>query len=108
MGNSSFRRHGLHTGPFARRAKVPWKECNQMDERLKFIARLLDGEKMAVLCRQFAISRKTGYKMRIQRLSESRFAERETMEHARNFHGSIGFGARELNHLVHDVANANS
>ena len=34
-----------------------------MDERLKFIARLLDGEKMAVLCRQFGISRKTGYKM---------------------------------------------
>ena len=33
---------------------MPWKECNQMDERLKFIARLLDGEKMAVLCRQFA------------------------------------------------------
>src|ERR1700730_9344694 len=60
MGDSSFRRHGLHTGPFARRAKVPWKECNQMDERLKFIARLLDGEKMAVLCRQFGISRKTG------------------------------------------------
>ena len=47
------KRNGLHTGPFARRAKVPWKECNQMDERLKFIARLLDGEKMAVLCRQF-------------------------------------------------------
>jgi hypothetical protein len=35
-----------------------------MDERLKFIARLLDGEKMAVLCRQFGISRKTGYKIR--------------------------------------------
>jgi len=34
-----------------------------MDERLKFIARLLDGEKMAVLCRQFGISRKTGYKI---------------------------------------------
>jgi hypothetical protein len=31
-----------------------------MDERLKFIARLLDGEKMAVLCREFGISRKTG------------------------------------------------
>jgi putative transposase len=42
---------------------VPWKECNQMDERLKFIARLLDGEKMAVACRQFGISRKTGYKI---------------------------------------------
>ena len=34
-----------------------------MDERLRFIARLLDGEKMAVLCRQFGISRKTGYKI---------------------------------------------
>jgi len=34
-----------------------------MDERLKFIARLLDGEKMAVLCRQFGISRKNGYKI---------------------------------------------
>src|ERR1700675_3543096 len=42
---------------------MPWKECNSMDERLKFIARLLDGEKMAVLCRQFGISRKTGYKI---------------------------------------------
>ena len=34
-----------------------------MDERLKFVARLLDGEKMAVLCREFDISRKTGYKL---------------------------------------------
>jgi putative transposase len=34
-----------------------------MDERLKFIARLLDGDKMTVLCRQFGISRKTGYKI---------------------------------------------
>jgi len=34
-----------------------------MDERLKFIAGLLDGEKMAVLCRRFGISRKTGYKI---------------------------------------------
>src|SRR5207302_7430771 len=38
-------------------------ECNHMDERLKFIARRLDGEKMAALCRQFGISRKTGYKI---------------------------------------------
>jgi len=30
-----------------------------MDERLRFVARLLDGEKMAVLCREFEISRKT-------------------------------------------------
>jgi hypothetical protein len=24
--------------------RTPWKECNAMDERLKFVARLLDGE----------------------------------------------------------------
>jgi len=34
-----------------------------MDEKLKFIARLLDGESMASLCREFSISRKTGYKI---------------------------------------------
>lgn len=33
-----------------------------MDERMKFIARLLDGEKMTELCQEFGISRKTGYK----------------------------------------------
>ena len=42
---------------------MPWKVCKPMDERLKFIARLLDGEKMAVACRHFGISRKTGYKI---------------------------------------------
>ena len=34
-----------------------------MDERLRFVARLLDGEKMARLCAEFGISRKTGYKI---------------------------------------------
>src|SRR5512134_296837 len=34
-----------------------------MDEILRFVARLLEGEKMAVLCREFDISRKTGYKI---------------------------------------------
>lgn len=42
---------------------MPWKECNRMDERLRFVARLLDGEKMAAMCREFGISRKTGYKI---------------------------------------------
>jgi putative transposase len=42
---------------------MPWKACKPMDERLKFIARLLDGEQMAPLCREFGISRKTGYKI---------------------------------------------
>jgi len=34
-----------------------------MDERLRFVARLLEGEKMAPLCATFGISRKTGYKI---------------------------------------------
>ncbi|MDB2415006.1 IS481 family transposase, partial [Rickettsiales bacterium] len=34
-----------------------------MDERLKFVSRLLDGEKMAVACREFGITRRTGYKI---------------------------------------------
>jgi len=42
---------------------MPWQECYKMDERLRFVARLLDGEKMAVLCREFDVSRKTGYKI---------------------------------------------
>ncbi len=42
---------------------MPWKECKPMDERLRFIARLLEGEKMACLCREFGISRVTGYKI---------------------------------------------
>jgi transposase len=42
---------------------MPWRECCKMDERLRFVARLLEGEKMAELCREFEISRKTGYKI---------------------------------------------
>lgn len=34
-----------------------------MDERLRFIAHLLEGEKMAPLCGEFGISRVTGYKI---------------------------------------------
>ena len=34
-----------------------------MDERLRFVARLLEGEKMAPLCREFGVSRVTGYKI---------------------------------------------
>lgn len=34
-----------------------------MDERMRFVVRLKDGETMASLCREFGISRKTGYKI---------------------------------------------
>jgi putative transposase len=48
---------------------MPWMECNKMDEKLKFVAKLLDGESMSSLCREFGISRKTGYKIKNRYLS---------------------------------------
>ena len=42
---------------------MPWKESSVMDERLRFVGRLLDGEQMSLVCRDFGISRKTGYKI---------------------------------------------
>jgi len=42
---------------------MPWKESSVMEERMRFVARLLDGEGMSDMCRQFGISRKTGYKI---------------------------------------------
>jgi transposase len=42
---------------------MPWKQCSDMDERVLFVARLPEGEEMAALCREFAVSRKTGYKV---------------------------------------------
>ena len=42
---------------------MPWKECSVVDERLRFVARVLDGEAMSDVCRSFGISRKTGYKI---------------------------------------------
>jgi len=29
---------------------MPWKECHVMDERLRFVARLLEGEEMPPQC----------------------------------------------------------
>ena len=42
---------------------MPWRACSAMEERLRFVARLLDGEGMSEVCREFGISRKTGYKI---------------------------------------------
>ena len=33
---------------------MPWKECCKVDERLRFVARLLAGEEMAALCRELS------------------------------------------------------
>jgi transposase len=42
---------------------MPWKASSVMEERLRFVARLLDGEAMTEVCREFGVSRKTGYKI---------------------------------------------
>jgi len=42
---------------------MPWKASSVMEERLRFVARVLDGEAMTDVCREFGISRKTGYKI---------------------------------------------
>lgn len=34
-----------------------------MEERMRFVVRLLEGEQMSLVCREFGISRKTGYKI---------------------------------------------
>ena len=42
---------------------MPWKETDVTSERMKFITRIQDGEKITDLCREFNISRKTGHKI---------------------------------------------
>jgi len=42
---------------------MPSKASSVMEERLRFVARLLDGEAMTDVCRDFGVSRKTGYKI---------------------------------------------
>ncbi len=43
---------------------MPWKATCPMDERMKFVVAYLEHEwNMAMLCREFGISRKTGYKL---------------------------------------------
>jgi transposase InsO family protein len=46
-----------------REVSMPWKESSVMEERLRFVARLLDGDGMSEVCREFGVSRKTGYKL---------------------------------------------
>src|SRR5690348_2590209 len=42
---------------------MPWKERSIVEERMRFVLRLKDGETMTALCREFGISRVTGYKI---------------------------------------------
>lgn len=52
---------------------MPWKETCAMEERIRFVVHYLEHEySMSSLCRDFGISRKTGYKM-IHRYIEGDF-----------------------------------
>jgi transposase InsO family protein len=42
---------------------VPWKARAPVDLRMQFVTRHRDGERMVDLCREFGVSRKTGYKI---------------------------------------------
>jgi transposase InsO family protein len=42
---------------------VPWKVSDPVSERLQFVQRWQDGERVVDLCREFGISRKTAYKI---------------------------------------------
>lgn len=42
---------------------MPWKERCVVETRMEFVVRLVQGERMSDLCREYEISRKTGYKI---------------------------------------------
>lgn len=43
---------------------MPWKVTCPVNERMKFVMRLEQGERLSDLCREFGISRKTGHKIK--------------------------------------------
>ncbi len=62
---------------------MPWKETCVLNEKTKFIARLIDGEKMSHLCDEYGISRKTGYKIwnRYQNVGHHALVDRSRIPH---------------------------
>ena len=62
---------------------VPWKTSAPVDLRTELIQRLIDGERMADLCREYGISRKTGdkFKARFERLGLSGLADQSRAPH---------------------------
>ena len=48
---------------------MPWKEIEAMDQRIEFAMKAMSSDDFAGLCREYGISRKTGYKWRERFLS---------------------------------------
>jgi len=74
-----------------------------MDERMRFVARMLEGEKTAALCAEFGISRQTGYKI-VQRY-QAVGGRHPILRHNRRQAGrnpavrAVGLAARSSLHL---------
>ncbi len=49
---------------------MPWKETKKMDQRIEFVMKAMNCSNFGELCREFGISRKTGYKWRDRFVSE--------------------------------------
>ena len=56
---------------------MPWKTSTPVDLRIEFMNRVMRGEKVAHLCREYGISRKTGdkFKRRYKKLGEAGLAD---------------------------------
>jgi hypothetical protein len=67
-----------------------------MDERLRFVARLLDGEKVAALCREFDISRKT--RAELGRAQDPREAQAHAQRRSDSSHQYRSRGALPSRH----------
>jgi putative transposase len=49
---------------------MPWKETQKMDQKIEFAMKAVNTESFSELCREYGISRKTGYKWRERFVSE--------------------------------------
>src|SRR5262245_29159029 len=57
---------------------MPWKSSTPVDLRHEFMRRLMQGERVTDLCREYGISRKTGdkFKQRFKRLGKAGLEDR--------------------------------
>ena len=75
---------------------MPWKERSIVEERMRFVLRLKDGESMASLCREFGISGVTGYKI------YDRYKERQVLLD-KYCNALLMLGPTDESHLIRTV-----
>lgn len=75
---------------------MPWKESHVLDERMKFVGRLLAGEKMAPLCREFGVSRVTGHKIWSRYQAQGAFGVRDRSRAPNRHPNQVSFDVEQL------------